>query len=239
MVAFNFSVATDMVEDGIKRQTIRPGAVRSGVGVGVMLQLYVGQRTKGCRKLRPDEVCSGFVHAEISAVGGFFTLGPAWRDLRLPARDNSVISADMCRYKMETLLPYTRDFALLDGFATEEMFFNFFPGGLSGYLYQWDVPVMARDAATWFYVYRERDGITPTFVAPSGRGYFVIPSELGYHRGACGLMRGIPADWKIALSDCHKLKSAARAIAAARGESDMNAFWRAVGDVESAVETNG
>ena len=55
MVAYNFKKRfAEAVESGRKRQTIRAGAPRCKVGDA--LQLYTGQRTKGCRKLR-DAVC--------------------------------------------------------------------------------------------------------------------------------------------------------------------------------------
>ncbi len=56
MVAFNFQKRfAPMVEDGTKHQTIRAGEPRCKPGD--TLQLYVGMRTKGCRKLR-DAICA-------------------------------------------------------------------------------------------------------------------------------------------------------------------------------------
>lgn len=56
MVAYNFKKQfADDVEHGRKRQTIRAGEPRCKVGDA--LQLYTGQRTKACRKLR-DAVCA-------------------------------------------------------------------------------------------------------------------------------------------------------------------------------------
>ena len=55
MVAYNFKKQfADDVESGRKRQTIRAGESRCKPGDA--LQLYTGQRTKACRKLR-DAVC--------------------------------------------------------------------------------------------------------------------------------------------------------------------------------------
>lgn len=54
MVAYNFQGRfAGMVEAGTKRQTIRQSA---RCAPGDALQLYTGQRTKECRKLR-DAVC--------------------------------------------------------------------------------------------------------------------------------------------------------------------------------------
>lgn len=56
MVAYNFQKRfADAVESGRKRQTIRKGPARCKPGAA--LQLYTGQRTKGCRKLR-EAVCT-------------------------------------------------------------------------------------------------------------------------------------------------------------------------------------
>ena len=55
MVAFNFQKRfADAVEAGHKRQTIR---AKARCMVGDKLQLYTGQRTKACYKLR-DEICT-------------------------------------------------------------------------------------------------------------------------------------------------------------------------------------
>jgi len=57
MVAYNFKKEfARAVETGEKRQTIRPVGKRRHAEPGDKLQLYVGMRTKGCRKLR-DAVC--------------------------------------------------------------------------------------------------------------------------------------------------------------------------------------
>ena len=56
MVAYSFKpYNADDVASGAKRQTIRAGSPRCKVGSA--LQLYTGQRTKKCRKLR-DAVCT-------------------------------------------------------------------------------------------------------------------------------------------------------------------------------------
>lgn len=55
MVAINFSVFLDRVENGTKCQTIRK---KARCKPGDALQLYTGMRTKGCRKLRDAECVS-------------------------------------------------------------------------------------------------------------------------------------------------------------------------------------
>ena len=63
MVAVNFrSQLADAVESGEKYMTIRPTA---RCKVGDNLQLYTGQRTKGCRKLR-DGVCATVAPIQIT-----------------------------------------------------------------------------------------------------------------------------------------------------------------------------
>lgn len=67
MVAYNFKKQfADDVETGRKRQTIRVGEPRCKVGDA--LQLYTGQRTKACRKLR-DAVCAHVEKIEICNCG--------------------------------------------------------------------------------------------------------------------------------------------------------------------------
>lgn len=62
MTAFNFTVNVEKVEDGSKLSTIRK---EQRAKVGDKLQLYTGQRTKACRKLR-DAVCVGTAKVEIT-----------------------------------------------------------------------------------------------------------------------------------------------------------------------------
>ena len=73
MVAYNFKKQfADDVESGRKRQTIRAGEPRCKPGDA--LQLYTGQRTKVCRKLR-DEVCKQVrpisIRHAVSMIGGW------------------------------------------------------------------------------------------------------------------------------------------------------------------------
>ena len=56
MVAFNFKPEfTDKILSGVKRSTIR---TTKRCKVGDIMQLYTGQRTKKCRKLK-DAICTG------------------------------------------------------------------------------------------------------------------------------------------------------------------------------------
>lgn len=58
MVAYSFKAQfAPAIEARIKRQTIRAGRRRQA-RVGEDLQLYVGMRTKHCRKIIPDPVCT-------------------------------------------------------------------------------------------------------------------------------------------------------------------------------------
>lgn len=56
MVAYSFRKRfVDKIEDGSKRQTIRPWGLKRHARVGEEVQLYFGQRTKHCRLLRRAE----------------------------------------------------------------------------------------------------------------------------------------------------------------------------------------
>lgn len=74
MVAINFSAQfAGLVERGEKRQTIRRG---KKCEPGDALQLYTGQRTKACRKLR-DAVCRDVTYVGLTKRG--VTLGDVRR----------------------------------------------------------------------------------------------------------------------------------------------------------------
>jgi hypothetical protein len=75
MVAYNFQKQfAPAVETGEKRQTIRPEGKRRHARKGDKLQLYVGMRTKGCRKLR-DAVCHDACAIRIER-NAIWTFGP-------------------------------------------------------------------------------------------------------------------------------------------------------------------
>jgi hypothetical protein len=66
MVEINFSEQfAERVKSGDKRQTIRRS---KKCGPGDTLQLYTGQRTKACRKLR-DAVCKDVTYVGLTARG--------------------------------------------------------------------------------------------------------------------------------------------------------------------------
>ncbi len=71
MTALNFSPQfAPLVESGVKTQTIRQW--RRLICQGDKLQLYTGQRTKNCRKLR-DAICRDVTYVGLTARG--VTLG--------------------------------------------------------------------------------------------------------------------------------------------------------------------
>ena len=81
MVAYNFKKQfAEDVESGRKRQTIRAGEPRCKPGDA--LQLYTGQRTKACRKLR-DATCARVRAVTIEQCGTVKVDG-------LPARGSMV-----------------------------------------------------------------------------------------------------------------------------------------------------
>lgn len=113
MVALNFqSQFADAVEFGRKTQTIR---ARSRAKPGDILQLYTGQRTKGCRKLR-DVICKG-VHTVLIAP--------------------EFVEVDGARYVAKK-----DEFAERDGFKSYDDMYDFFCSDhgeefFNGYLITW------------------------------------------------------------------------------------------------------
>ena len=111
MVAFNFKKEfAGLVENGLKNCTIRQ---KARCKVGDKLQLYTGQRTSDCRKLK-DVICTGVYKITIKST----------------------------RIMHESGFPYLiEDLAKLDGFQNADSFFNFFKEqyGLpfDGYLITW------------------------------------------------------------------------------------------------------
>lgn len=116
MVAINFSERfAGPVERGEKRQTIRRG---KKCEPGNALQLYTGQRTKACRKLR-DAVCRDVTYVGLTARG--VTLG-----------DKSKFPSDI------------DEFARLDGFADYAEMWQWFSeryetNSFTGYVIRWDI----------------------------------------------------------------------------------------------------
>jgi hypothetical protein len=116
MVAINFSAQfAEPVERGEKCQTIRRG--RRNIYPGFALQLYTGQRTKQCRKLR-DAVCKDVTYVGLTEKG--ITLG----DVRRFPRDID-------------------EFARLDGFKNYAEMWKWFSeryetNSFTGYIIRWE-----------------------------------------------------------------------------------------------------
>lgn len=117
MTALNFSLqfATD-VEAGRKTQTIRQTA--RNLKPGKPIQLYTGQRTKECRKLR-DAICRDVTYVGLTAKG--VTLG-----------DTSRFPNDI------------DEFARLDGFPNYAAMWAWFhrryrTTSFTGYVIRWDL----------------------------------------------------------------------------------------------------
>lgn len=115
MVAINFTVFVDKVEGGTKRQTIRADIKAKP---GDNLQLYTGQRTRACRKLR-DAVCK--------------TVTPVVLMERCAIPKGGAILTGI----------YLEEFAVADGFATYADMWAFFSpranatGEFHGKLIKW------------------------------------------------------------------------------------------------------
>ena len=114
MVAINFSEQfAPRVESGEKRQTIRRS---KKCEAGAALQLYTGQRTKKCRKLR-DEACRDVTYVGLTERG--VSLG----DVRRFPRDID-------------------EFARLDGFDDYAAMWKWFSeryktNSFTGYIIRW------------------------------------------------------------------------------------------------------
>jgi len=70
MPAYNFkNPFADLVEQGMKNQTIRPRRLSRPTVPGDVLYLYTGMRTRRCRLLRPDlPICRSVVPITISGA---------------------------------------------------------------------------------------------------------------------------------------------------------------------------
>lgn len=176
MVAFNFKKQfADLAEDDIKWQTIREELKTKGPRVfpGQQMQLYTGQRTKACRKLRPDVTCVETLDFVVTSTGE--------------------VECELQFCSLDVNLP---ELALLDGFQTVNDFLDFFKPGFTGFLYRWEVDVSLRYAEQWYSVFRyERNMDTVSMSAPSGRQYYIL-SYNPQLKGAIGIMRGIPTGWR-------------------------------------------
>lgn len=82
MVAYSFkSRFAPPILEGRKCQTIR-GARKRHAQEGEPLQLYVGMRTRSCRKIIPDPVCVEVQTIRIDFENGIVFLGDGW--IRMP-----------------------------------------------------------------------------------------------------------------------------------------------------------
>ena len=70
MVAYSFKrFFAPQIEAGIKRQTVRADR-RRHARPGEALQLFTGMRTRHCRKIRPDAICTSIEPVSILIVDG-------------------------------------------------------------------------------------------------------------------------------------------------------------------------
>tara|TARA_R110000803_G_scaffold79043_3_gene144425 strand:+ start:212 stop:568 length:357 start_codon:yes stop_codon:yes gene_type:complete len=118
MVAFNFKTQyVSAIESGIKCSTIRQ---RQRAKVGGKLQLYVGQRTNACRKIK-DATCIGTAKITMNA-----------EQLYVLTEVEGICIPD----------PENKPFFMQEGFESVEAMRNFFKEqyGLPfvGYLVTWD-----------------------------------------------------------------------------------------------------
>ena len=92
MPALNYTVFIDKVASGEKRQTIRAMRKRP-FQVGDILSHYTGMRTKKCRKIRPDTICSGVDEIIMQQGIGEFRITVNGKRLSAPAL-NKLARAD-------------------------------------------------------------------------------------------------------------------------------------------------
>lgn len=106
MPSLNFTVFPDKVENGTKPHSIRAG---DRFKVGVALSFFTGMRTKKCRRLRPNTVCTAAVPISI------FT------NRRVVAGAGSRFYGEGALTEHEII-----GLALRDGFACPDDMFEFF-----------------------------------------------------------------------------------------------------------------
>ena len=109
MVAYNFQPRfVPLIRDGMKLQTIRGDRAAFGrhARPGDRLQLYYGQRTKGCIRIVPDPLCTVVLPIRITFASGqiarIVTGGVPVRDLDMfAALDGFEDRADMSAFWLE------------------------------------------------------------------------------------------------------------------------------------------
>lgn len=127
MVAYSFKAKFEKaIADRVKRQTIRPEGKRRHAKAGEMLQLYVGMRTRNCRKIIPDVVCIG---AEPIIID-------------VPERAEAPATYKMPGRPEQPLLLIDDAFAQRDGFRNSREMVEFWiaehkPGAFHGLLIRW------------------------------------------------------------------------------------------------------
>jgi len=105
MVALNYQARfARLVELGLKRQTIRARR-NNPPAPGCRLQHFTGQRTKQCRKLRPDDVCKFVSSIRMREEAGAF-----------------VVHINGVRLTVQEIIQLARD----DGFGCCYDFYEFF-----------------------------------------------------------------------------------------------------------------
>lgn len=123
MVAYSFKPRFEgLIRGGQKRQTIRADRARHA-RPGEAVQLYVGMRTKACRKIMPDPTCTWTAPIRLWIPNGF---EPA--EIVEAGRKKCV----------------TPDFAIADGFGGVEDFTRFWfgshgPGLFQGMIVAWSL----------------------------------------------------------------------------------------------------
>lgn len=122
MVAYSFKRRfCDDVAEGRKRQTIRGERARHA-RPGERVQLFFGMRTRQCRKLRADPLCTAVV--------------PVW----IVVKEGGTASVSVDDGPMQ---PVSTEFAQADGFADPDDFTRFWRethgvGSFVGVLIRWD-----------------------------------------------------------------------------------------------------
>ena len=129
MPALNFTVFTDQVSDGRKCHTIRKWR-KVPFKNGDELSFFTGMRTKKCRRLRPNAVCTSAMPIAIATRR---------REVFLMAAKGSAYSA---RLRPDGMLN-AEEIDLLaknDGFKSVDAFFQFFGSDgfdFAGQLVEW------------------------------------------------------------------------------------------------------
>lgn len=108
MVAYNFHRRfVPLIQQGLKRQTIRKYGLKRHARPGERMQLYTGMRTLYCEKVIEDPLCSAVSPISISVRGGMFLsvrlnhVAVLHLD-RFAIDDGFVDAGDMMKFWLET-----------------------------------------------------------------------------------------------------------------------------------------